>query len=47
MIKMVKGYGFMNDYCVRRLFDACDYAQVVRMLVDVRVLADTLLLERC
>lgn len=28
-------------------FDACDYAQVVRMLIDARVLADTLLLERC
>lgn len=28
-------------------FDACDYAQVVHMLVDARALADTLLLERC
>lgn len=28
-------------------FDACDYAQVAHMLVDARVLADTLLLERC
>lgn len=28
-------------------FDACDYAQVARMLIDARVLADTLLLERC
>ena len=28
-------------------FDACDYAQVARMLVDARALADTLLLERC
>lgn len=28
-------------------FDACDYAQVVHMLVDARALADTSLLERC
>lgn len=28
-------------------FDACDYVQVVHMLVDARALADTLLLERC
>nr|DAI93790.1 MAG TPA: hypothetical protein [Caudoviricetes sp.] len=28
-------------------FDACDYAQVARMLIDARALADTLLLERC
>lgn len=28
-------------------FDACDYVQVAHMLVDARVLADTLLLERC
>lgn len=28
-------------------FDACDYAQVVHMLIDARALADTLLLERC
>lgn len=28
-------------------FDACDYAQVAHMLIDARVLADTLLLERC
>ena len=28
-------------------FDACDYAQVVHMLVDARALANTLLLERC
>lgn len=28
-------------------FDACDYAQVVHMLVDARALADTLLLDRC
>ena len=28
-------------------FDACDYAQVVHMLVDARALADTLLMERC
>lgn len=28
-------------------FDACDYAQVVHMLVDARALADTLLVERC
>lgn len=28
-------------------FDACDYGQVVHMLVDARALADTLLLERC
>lgn len=28
-------------------FDACDYVQVARMLVDARALADTLLLERC
>lgn len=28
-------------------FDACDYAQVARMMVDARALADTLLLERC
>lgn len=28
-------------------FDACDYAQVARMLVDARALADTLLSERC
>lgn len=27
-------------------FDACDYAQVARMLIDARALADTLLLER-
>ena len=29
------------------VFDACDYAQVARMLVDARALADTLLSERC
>ena len=29
------------------VFDACDYAQVVHMLVDARALADTSLLERC
>lgn len=28
-------------------FDACDYAQVVHMLIDARALADTLLVERC
>lgn len=28
-------------------FDACDYAQVVHMLVDARALADTSLVERC
>lgn len=28
-------------------FDACDYVQVAHMLVDARVLADTVLLERC
>lgn len=28
-------------------FDACDYVQVVRMLIDARALADTLLAERC
>lgn len=28
-------------------FDACDYVQVARMLIDARALADTLLLERC
>lgn len=28
-------------------FDACDYVQVVHMLVDARALADTLLLDRC
>lgn len=28
-------------------FDACDYAQVAHMLVDARVLADTVLIERC
>lgn len=28
-------------------FDACDYVQVAHMLVDARVLADTLLVERC
>lgn len=28
-------------------FDACDYVQVVHMLVDARALADTSLLERC
>lgn len=28
-------------------FDACDYAQVARMLIDARALADTLLVERC
>ena len=28
-------------------FDACDYAQVVHMLVDARALADTLLVGRC
>lgn len=28
-------------------FDACDYVQVVHMLVDARALADTLLVERC
>ena len=28
-------------------FDACDYAQVARMLVDAMALADTLLVERC
>lgn len=28
-------------------FDACDYAQVVRMLVDAMALADTSLVERC
>ena len=28
-------------------FDACDYVQVVHMLVDAMVLADTLLEERC
>lgn len=28
-------------------FDACDYAQVVHMLVDAIALADTSLLERC
>lgn len=28
-------------------FDACDYVQVARMLVDARALADTSLLERC
>lgn len=28
-------------------FDACDYVQVVHMLVDARALADTLLAERC
>ena len=28
-------------------FDACDYAQVAHMLVDARVLANTLLIERC
>ena len=29
------------------VFDACDYVQVAHMLVDARVLADTLLLDRC
>jgi hypothetical protein len=28
-------------------FDACDYVQVVHMLVDARALADTLLVKRC
>lgn len=28
-------------------FDACDYAQVAHMLVDVRALANTSLEERC
>lgn len=28
-------------------FDACDYAQVARMLIDARALADTLPIERC
>lgn len=28
-------------------FDACDYAQVVHMLVDAKALADTMLIERC
>ena len=28
-------------------FDACDYAQVARMLVDAMALADTSLVERC
>lgn len=28
-------------------FDACDYVQVVHMLVDAMALADTLLAERC
>lgn len=28
-------------------FDACDYVQVAHMLIDARVLADTLLIERC
>lgn len=28
-------------------FDACDYAQVVHMLVDAKALADTSLVERC
>ena len=28
-------------------FDACDYVQVAHMLVDARVLADTLLVGRC
>lgn len=28
-------------------FDARDYVQVAHMLVDARVLADTLLIERC
>lgn len=28
-------------------FDACDYVQVVHMLVDARALADTLLSGRC
>lgn len=28
-------------------FDACDYAQVAHMLVDVMALADTPLIERC
>ena len=28
-------------------FDACDYAQVARMLIDAMALADTPLIERC
>lgn len=28
-------------------FDACDYVQVAHMLIDARVLADTLLAGRC
>mgnify|MGYP007090270511 FL=1 len=29
------------------MFDACDYVQVARMLVDARALADTSLVKRC
>ena len=29
------------------VFDACDYAQVARLLIDAMALADTPLIERC
>lgn len=29
------------------MFDACDYVQVARMLIDAMALADTPLVERC